>query len=218
MGLSPTSSRGGAGVSTVTAGDSSITVAGTASAPTVAVAAAGVTTAKMSSGAAASGLVATADGAGAVSYAAANAFTAVVKASDESVVSSSVLQNDDELFFSTVNNGVYWIVFLVRYASPAGGSTPGLKVAMGEDGTTRGAFDQVAALNAAGAAITGNPVTADNASSLAYATAAADRVALTEGIYLAAGGTFRVLWAQSSSNVSATIVRAGSALYYRRIS
>lgn len=64
------SAGGGGSVNSVTAGDSSITVAGTAADPTVKVATAGVTAAKMSSGAAAVGTVATADGAGAVTYAA----------------------------------------------------------------------------------------------------------------------------------------------------
>lgn len=67
MALSPTSSRssgGGGSVNSVTAGDTSITVAGTAADPTVAVATKGVTVGKIGSGAAANATVLTADGAG----------------------------------------------------------------------------------------------------------------------------------------------------------
>lgn len=71
MPLVPPSSRSGGGtVNSVSAGDASVAVAGTAADPTVSVAAGGVTVAKMSSGAAAAGTLATADGAGGVSYAA----------------------------------------------------------------------------------------------------------------------------------------------------
>lgn len=141
----------------------------------------------------------------------------VTKASDESVSSSTVLQNDDELFFTATSGGIYEIEGVIIYASPAGGGTPDIKVAFGEDATTRG-----------GVAVTGLQTTVDTwtfiatinsnqTANAAVGTNAGNRAILINGGFLGNGGTFRFLWAQNTSSGNATTVKAGSVLRYRRV-
>jgi hypothetical protein len=148
-----------------------------------------------------------------------NAWDTVIKKSiDESVSASVTLQNDDELFFATASGGVYEFEFYLIYASPVGGGTPDFKFVTGEDATTRG----VMALPSGYISTTdtiGSPTSAfcNQTATFAIGTAATNRVARVHGWYVGNGGTFRLLWAQNTSNANPTIVRAGSLLRYRRI-
>jgi hypothetical protein len=142
-------------------------------------------------------------------------WTVVTKASDESVASSTTLQNDDELFFTAVSGGLYDIELYLIYASPAGAGTPDFKVALGEDATTRGVA-QFVSLSAADGANT-NVFGMNQTGNTTAGTAAANRAIKLWGWYVGNGGTFRLLWAQGTSDVSPTILRAGSLLRYRRI-
>lgn len=142
-------------------------------------------------------------------------WTSVVKGSDESVASSATLQNDDALFFTAVSGAIYEIHIHIVYGSPAGAGTPDLKYAYGEDATFRGM-----ALNMGlsdGEALAANFIAGDQTSTVLRGTAAANRSATCQGMHWGNGGTYRLLWAQNSSGVNATIVRAGSVLRYRRI-
>lgn len=142
-------------------------------------------------------------------------WTVVTKASDESVSSSAVLQNDDELFFTAVSTGMYEFEVVIVYASPVGAATPDLKVAVGEDATARGGVISSGLTN--GDAASGAVVLTNQSSTVPFGTAAANRIAKLVGVHQGAGGTFRLLWCQNTSDANATTVRAGSLIRYRRI-
>lgn len=142
-------------------------------------------------------------------------WTVVTKASDESVASSTALQADDELLFTAVSGGVYEIEAVVIYASPAGAGTPDLKIAAGEDATTRGEY-YMQGLNTADAA-GASGISINNTSANSFGTAAANRAINVFGNHVGNGGTFAIYWAQVNSGVNATVVRAGSVLRYRRL-
>jgi hypothetical protein len=142
-------------------------------------------------------------------------WTTVVKGSDQSVASSTAVANDSALFFATVNGAVYEIEMVLVYGSPAGGGTPDLKIAFGEDATDRGAvhgtgFSSTSTISTAG-------VLANTGTTSVWGTDTANRGLLVRGAFVGAGGTFHVLWAQNTSGVNATIMRAGSLLRFRRI-
>lgn len=142
-------------------------------------------------------------------------WTNVVKAIDESVASSATLQTDDELFFTAVSGATYEVESLTIYASPAGGATPDMKIAFGEDASVRGNMI-VSIISTGDITNLGSQLT--NQTLLAsVGTAAANRAVYASGFHTGGGGTFSLLWAQSTSGVNATIVRAGSVLRYRRI-
>ena len=139
----------------------------------------------------------------------------IVKAADESVSASTVVQNDDELFFTTISGASYEIELTLIYASPAGGGTPDFKFDLGEDATARGAFF-VIGFDTADASNTG-VFAANQTSTSGGGTATAKRVLSCRGTYQGAGGTFRLRWAQNTSNPNAVTLYAGSVLRYRRI-
>jgi hypothetical protein len=146
-------------------------------------------------------------------------WTSVVKASDESVSGSTVLQNDDELFFTATSGGIYEFELVLIYASPAGGGTPDIRFGLGEDATTgRGLFSTIANLTTADAPTSTQRHTDQGSGTTTSAgTGTADRVMVCKGGHRGNGGTFRLVWAQNTSDANATIVRAGSVLRYRRI-
>lgn len=142
-------------------------------------------------------------------------WTTVIKASDESVAGTTTVQNDDELFFATVNGAGYEFEFFLWYANPGGGTTPDLKAVLGEDGTNRGyaMWNGVSAADAVGVLA----IRTNQLDTISAGTNTTNRALWIKGVYFAGGGTFRLLWAQVTSNVNPTIVRAGSLLRYRRI-
>jgi hypothetical protein len=139
----------------------------------------------------------------------------IVKSADESVASSTTLQNDDELFFTAVSGSSYLVELIVIYGSPAGAGGPDIKFGAGEDATTRGILDALL-LTTADATFLG-VVNANNGSIGSAGTAATDRGLILRGTYLGNGGTFRFVWAQNTSSANATIVRAGSILRYKKL-
>jgi hypothetical protein len=144
-------------------------------------------------------------------------WTLVTKAADESVASSTVVQNDDELFFTAASGGLYDIEIALVFGSPAGAGTPDIKMVFGEDATARGAMHFIGARSTADATVTPNGVLMDQTVTISLGAEALDRMVRFIGTYRGGGGTFRLLWAQNVSGVNATIVRAGSVLRYRRI-
>lgn len=142
-------------------------------------------------------------------------FTAVVKSADQSISGSTVLANDSELLFVAGAAVTYELQILVIYASPAGGATPDMKVAFGEDATARGVLNStVLGTTDTPSAFSQN---CDQAATVTIGTNAANRLANFWGYYTGNGGTFRVLWAQNTSDANATIMRARSQLRYRVI-
>lgn len=138
--------------------------------------------------------------------------TQIVKSGDESVSGSTTLQNDDHLSFATTTGDAYEIEIVLVYGSPAGGATPDIKVAAGEDGTVRGAFNIVGGINTTDSGLQTGGFRTNQTENVGVGGAATDRVVVFRGNHVGAGGTFRVLWAQATSNANATIVRAGSRL------
>jgi hypothetical protein len=146
-----------------------------------------------------------------------SAWTTVTKASDESVTSSTTLQDDNELFFTAVSGGVYQIECVVIYGSPAGGTTPDMRITFGEDGT--GARGVMQAVYISSSDLNGSiSFLCDNTSTqINVGTATTNRALLVTGWYVGGGGTFVFRWAQTASGANATIVRAGSVLRYQRL-
>lgn len=140
-------------------------------------------------------------------------FTTVTKVSDESVSSSTSVQNDDELLFTAASGTPYTVTFAVVYASPVGTTTPDIKIDLGEDSTLRGVFQIAYVTSTDSAART--QLESNQTATLAAGTAATKRVIYGWGWHVGAGGTFRVRWAQNTSNSNATTVYAGSILRYK---
>lgn len=144
-------------------------------------------------------------------------WTIVRKTVNEDVSSSTVVQNDDELFFQTVAGAVYEVEILLVYVSAVGAGTPDLKFDLGEDSAARGVFFPVGGFSTADAALA-TGLLANQTATVSLGTSAFDRAALYKGQYApAGGGIFRVRWAQDTSNANATTMRVGSLIRYRRI-
>lgn len=141
--------------------------------------------------------------------------TEIVKAGDESVTSSSALQDDNDLFFTTAAGALYDIDVYLLYASPAGAGTPDLKVAFGEDATARGTAVSLGFSNTDASVHVA--VLCDQTATMILGTATANRPAYFKITYVGNGGTFKLKWAQNASGSNATTIRAGSLLRYRQI-
>lgn len=141
-------------------------------------------------------------------------WTTIVKASDESVSSSTTLQDDNELFFTPPAAGVYEVQLSLVHASPVGAATPDIKFALGEDATARGSWTvwHLGVSDSAAATLASFALS----SVLLGGTAAANRIAYGAGGYIATGALFKLQWAQNTSDANPTIVRAGSTLSYRK--
>ncbi len=140
-------------------------------------------------------------------------WTTIVKSGDENV-SNSTLQNDDELLFTAASGGMYEVELMAIYTN-AGGATADIKIAIGQDTTKRGGFAAIG-LSAADAA----QVVALDGRNNAVVTGGTDttlRALLIKGWYAGTGATVNVLWAQNTTDASATVMKAGSMLRYRRI-
>ncbi len=144
------------------------------------------------------------------------AWTTVTKAGDEGVFSNTVLQADDELFFTAASGGIYEFSACIIYVSTAGAGTPDIKFAFGEDATARGIL-QYFGFSSADANTTATAGTINNATGLVLGTAATNRVFSVIGSFLGAGGTFGFYFCQNTSGTNATTVKAGSVLRYRRV-
>lgn len=145
----------------------------------------------------------------------ATAWTTITKSTDESVASSNVLQDDDELSFATVAGAVYEFEAVLVYGSPAGGGTPDFKTAFGEDSTSRGVWWSL--FWSTGDLANATQQLVNLTLSAGGGTATGDRSYFAKGHFVGGGGTFKLQWAQNSANANATILRAGSVLRYRRV-
>ena len=139
-------------------------------------------------------------------------YTTVTKGSNESVSSSTAVQNDDELLFTASSGTPYVVSFAIVYANAAG-ATPDIKIDVGEDSTARGVF--AVYYNNSADTETVTALTSNQTTTLTAGTATTKRTIYGQGWHTGAGGTFRIRWAQGTSNATATIVYAGSYLRYR---
>lgn len=143
-------------------------------------------------------------------------WTTVTKTLDETVAGSTTLQADDELLFTATSGKVFEVIMVLVFLSASGGSTPDMKTAFGEDGTTRGSFQQFG-LGVSDSTAASQAVSNQTAAML-WGTAATPRIALAYGWHAGNGGTFNVLWAQNTSSgaPNGTTVKANSVLLYRQ--
>lgn len=128
------------------------------------------------------------------------------KNSNETVNSSSALQNDDDIFWSVSANAQYLLEMLLIYNS---GTTPDIKFAF----TGPASFTMtwiVTGFDTAGSFVFGNIDSESTVRSLGGT--AADVAATARGIVTIAGtaGTLQLQWAQATSNASNTVLKAGS--------
>lgn len=145
---------------------------------------------------------------------------AAVKTSNESVTSSTTLQNDDELFVSVTTNSSYLVHCMIfcdgastgdikiQFTGPAGATLSGVV-----NGLTLGAAsasdDQVASIDLATAKSFGLQGGAGTTRPLSV---------LATLVVGGTSGTFRLQWAQDTSDATATRVMTGSHLVLFRIS
>jgi hypothetical protein len=145
----------------------------------------------------------------------------VTKLIDETVTSSTTLQDDDELFLSVAANCTYWMDVLFLYRAAA---TPLIKIAFSGPTAATLAWTPWALHNSVTAATAGTIETVirdiSGEISLGVAGTGTTVTARPVGILTTSStaGTFRVRWAQNVSNATGSVVKAGSSLMLRRVS
>ena len=148
--------------------------------------------------------------------------TLKAKSADESVTSSTTLQDDDHLTFAVEASGIYLVEYFLKVLSAS--ATPDLKLAFtAPSGAT---FDWGPDINSANEDIwvpvgTGDtPVAASNLSTEANFGLSANNTKLihVKGILIVdtTAGNFTLRWAQSSSNGNATTIKKGSMVRYQK--
>ena len=132
-----------------------------------------------------------------------------IKASDESVTSSTTLQDDDDLQFTAVASGVYDVE--IAFTALSTSSTPDIKCVLQE---TDGAF-LIVGHNYGGPGVSSPDSLAFSATNSAITIPLIGNAVEAfhlKGIYTAggSGGVFKFQWAQGTSDGTATTVQAGS--------
>lgn len=137
----------------------------------------------------------------------------ITKSTDESVSNSTTAQDDDELKFTPSSGGTYLWEALVVYVSPAGTTTPDIKI-QPTDGATQG---QYMSLNFT-TNDTANLQGVQHGTVLSSGTTGTNRLVYLKGFFTSpSGADFVLKWAQATSNGNATTVKAGSVLRYVRV-
>lgn len=148
--------------------------------------------------------------------AAINAFGYARKSADETVTTSTTLQNDDELFVAVNANGIYEFRLFLDYNSSTtadikiGWTLPsGATMTYVQNGLDASSTTNLGAQNLGPLTQASNPV---------FGGTGGDTVAIPLGMLVvgANAGTMQLQWAQSTSSGS-TIVRAGSHLIVRQL-
>jgi len=143
-----------------------------------------------------------------------------VKSSDESVISSTTLQDDNHLFAPVDANTDYWVWCLIFYtgaAEPVDGDCK-----LNWDAPSGATFDWLS--DSLGSATTG-PVNIvsrnkqDIGSSPSAGTTGGNTAAPIKGLLRVGGtaGTLQLTWAQLASTATPTTIYAGSTLLVRRL-
>jgi hypothetical protein len=145
----------------------------------------------------------------------------VIKGSDESVASSTTLQNDNELFLSVAAGTSYWVQGLIIYSAataadlkisfsgPSGSTFSYVSDAIGSTATA-GVSTVSRSLQSLGSTPSPGGIGAGLASAAAF---------LPKGVLQvgANSGNLQLQWAQLASSATATIVHARSVLIIRRL-
>jgi hypothetical protein len=132
-----------------------------------------------------------------------------VKSADETVTSSTTLQNDDHLLVAVASNTTYLLELVFMFnANASGDLKTTFTVPSGTTGTLCATTD---AGSSAGISMTSTPV---------WDGTGADEQARLWGrvVTSATSGTIRLQWAQNASFGTGTIIRNGSFLRITRIS
>ena len=145
-----------------------------------------------------------------------------LKTANESVVSSTVAQDDNHLFSTVVANTDYWVWAMIFYTGPGTG-VGGADLLMDFDGPTGATFDWVSDCVGSAATSTVSTVSRNlqgigNTPS-AGCVSGVDATALIKGVLRvgANAGTFKFTWAQSNSSATAVTVYADSCMILRRL-
>jgi hypothetical protein len=85
----------------------------------------------------------------------------------------------------------------------------------GEDATVRGHFGGFGVSNTD--ALFAPSAQSNQTGTIVLGTVTTQRQAKLTGVYVGGGGTFRLRWAQFSSNVTPSIIHAGSYMKYRKV-
>jgi hypothetical protein len=171
--------------------------------------------AKLSLGA--SGTVLQSNGSTAVWANISKTWTEIIKASDDSVVSSTVFVSDSELTFTPVSGAFYEFEFQVFYASAGTSINYKFQIAV-PTGDGLGNYYYPNTSNIATASMSQGNGTAIPGNNAALATSSGVRCVLFKGIFAPTSTTaFAWQMAQSASNGTAVKTKAGSALHYRRL-
>ncbi len=144
-------------------------------------------------------------------------WTVITKASDESVASSTTLQDDDELLFTATSGKAFEFESVILYICPTGAGVPDIKTQYAEDSTTTRGSYTVVGLSTADAQITPTYFATATGSNPTFGTDSTLRMLWFRGTHVGAGGSLKFRWAQNNSNVGSVTVKAGSVLRYRQL-
>jgi hypothetical protein len=137
---------------------------------------------------------------------------AAYKSADQSITSSAVLTNDSALFVSVLASATYYFKMYIKYEGGTQGSAD-MKIGWAVPTGTTMSYERLA-LNTSGAADVGTPTDQSGTPTFGSNGAGNSRTLVAEGTVLTSttAGTLQFKWAQGTSNGTATIVHAGSAL------
>lgn len=149
----------------------------------------------------------------------------VRKLSNESVSSSTTVQDDDELFFTPILNTDYWVTMYIIYDGPGPTPTEGdLKISwtVPTGSTFDYVSDAITSLATSGVfdvSRTAQIAPAGGTPGAGTLGVSSPAVALVKGIFRmgSTAGQFKFRWAQITSNGTAVTVRANSCLIARRL-
>lgn len=135
----------------------------------------------------------------------------VAKTADEAVTSSTVLQNDNHLFFAMAANEV-WLVTGTYFVDSAS-ATPGVKIGLTLPTGATALWDTPTNWGQPAGGSTGIGLTAASTFAISLATTSTNPITLRYRIINGStAGNFQLTWAQNVSNATATNVRKYSTL------
>lgn len=140
----------------------------------------------------------------------------VDKTADETVTSSTTLQNDDHLFFSVVAGQTY--AFEINLIADCASASADLKVSLtfptGTMSATFLALDPAVASGDIGSMVFADSpsLTSGVSTFVGATTSGGSGVRLSGRFVCTVSGTVRLQWAQNASSASGVTVRAGSSL------
>lgn len=143
------------------------------------------------------------------------AWIEIVKTADEDISSNTTLQDDNELVTPALTAGSYEFeaVLITRNPVASGGN---LKIAFGEDSTTRGSYIGVGTNTSGNAAVAATH--AQFGATQAWITVSTETKTIwIRGTFVSSGAAFKLQWAQNASSGNVVRVYAGSYLRYRQV-